>query len=378
MKAEKWLLGWGLIVVAALCALGFLVYRVDPFFHYHKPDTSRYYYTLDNQRSQNDGIIRHFDYDAMIIGSSMTENFRTSEAERLFQRRFIKTVFNGGSYKEMNDNIEKALETHPECGMVIRCLDIERFFDSWDAMRTDLGEFPTYLYDDNPFNDVKYLLNRDVLFGRVFPMISARREAGFQPGITSFDEYSSTRGKHTFGIGTVCPYGIESNWPAEQEHLTEEDRERIRENIERHVTATADRHPDVVFCYYYPPYSADAWNDWGNQGLLYKKLEAEAFITDLILPHENIRLFSFNNRTDITTNLNHYWDSYHSGDWVNSLILQWIHDGTGWLTADNVQAYRKAEYEFYTTFDYESMNGQEDYAADEQAAGEISGELTGA
>ena len=76
MKAEKWLLGWGLIVVAALCALGFLVYRVDPFFHYHKPDTSRYYYTLDNQRSQNDGIIRHFDYDAMIIGSSMTENFR--------------------------------------------------------------------------------------------------------------------------------------------------------------------------------------------------------------------------------------------------------------------------------------------------------------
>lgn len=377
MKAEKWLLCWGLIVVTILGVLGLLVYRVDPFFHYHKPDTGRYYYTLDNQRSQNDGIIRNFDYDAIIIGSSMTENFRTSEAEQLFQRRFIKTVFNGGSYKEMNDNIERALESHPECSLVIRCLDIERFFDSWDAMRTDLGEFPTYLYDSNPLNDVNYLLNRDVLFGRVFPMIAARREAGFQPGITSFDDYSRTQERHTFGIHTVCPYGIERRWPEEQEHLTEEDRERIRENIERNVTATADKYPDVVFYYYYPPYSADAWNDWGNQGLIYKKLEAEAYITDLILPHQNIRLFSFHNRTDLTTNLNHYTDSYHYAAWINSLILQWMHDGTGQLTADNVQDYRNEEYEFYTTFDYESINGQEDYANDTQAAEEFRAELTG-
>lgn len=378
MKAEKWLLGWGLIVVTALGVLGFLVYRVDPFFHYHKPDTDRYYYTLDNQRSQNDGIIRNFDYNAMIIGSSMTENFSTSEADRLFQRRFIKIVFNGGSYKEMNDNVEKALKTHPECGLVIRCLDSERFLDQWDDMRTDLGEFPTYLYDNNPFNDVKYLLNRDVLFGRVFPMIHARGKAGFHPGITSFDEYSRTQEQHTFGIGTVCPYGIASHWPEEQEHLTEEERERIRENIRRNLTDTADAHPDVVFYCFFPPYSADEWNDWGNQGTIYRRLETEAFVTELILSHENIRLFSFNNRTDLTTNLNHYWDSWHYAAWVNSMILQWMHDGAGELTPENIQAYLQEEYEFYTTFDYESMNGQEDYSDDAQAAEELRAGLTAA
>ena len=367
MKVNNWLIGWALTVLTVLGVLGFLVYRVDPFLHFHKPDITRYYYTLNNQRSQNDGIIRHFDYDAMIIGSSMTENFRTSEAEQLFQRHFIKTVFSAGSYKEINDNIEKALDTHPECRMIIRCLDSERFFDNWDDMRTDLGEFPTYLYDDNPFNDVKYLLNRDVLFGRVFPMIAARREAGFQPGITSFDDYSSTRGKST-GVHTVCRYGIASNWMEEQQHLTEEDRERIRENIKRNVTDTADAHPDVVFYYFFPPYSADIWNDWGNQGTVYQRLEAEAYVAELILPHENIRLFSFNNRTDITTDLNHYSDSWHYADWINSMILRWIHDGTGWLTGENVQDYLKQEYEFYTTFDYESMNGQEDYAVDTDAA----------
>ena len=54
-----------------------------------------------------------------------------------------------------------------------------------------------------------------------------------------------------------------------------------------------------------------------------------------------------------------------------------MHDGTGQLTADNVQDYRNEEYEFYTTFDYESINGQEDYANDTQAAEEFHAELTG-
>ena len=78
MKAKIWLISWLGIVIAALAACCILVYKIDPFFHYHKPDTEKYFYELNNQRSQNDGVIRHFDYDAMITGSSKVANFRTS------------------------------------------------------------------------------------------------------------------------------------------------------------------------------------------------------------------------------------------------------------------------------------------------------------
>ena len=77
MKAKKWLIGWGCLVLALLFLISSLVVYVDPYFHYHAPKTDLFFYGLYNQRSQNDGILRHFDYDAVITGTSMTENFRT-------------------------------------------------------------------------------------------------------------------------------------------------------------------------------------------------------------------------------------------------------------------------------------------------------------
>ena len=378
MKAKAWIFSWLIIVLSAFCITGYLVYDIDPFFHYHKPKTDRYYYTLDNPRSQNAGICKHFDYDAEITGSSMTRNFRTTEAEQLFHQRFIKPVYTGATFKEVNDGLVTALQANPDLKTVIRCLDTDRFFDPWYAMRGDLGQFPDYLYDDKAWNDVEYLLNRDVLFGRVLQMIADRKKEGFRPGITSFDDYERAQESWTFGINTVCPYGITSTPPETYEHLSEEEKAVIRENIEINVTNAADAYPDTDFYFFYPPYSIDVWNDANNMGSLYKILEAEAYITELLLQHENIRLFSFNNRTDITTDLNHYYDGRHYAAWINSMILKWIHDGDYQITQDNYQDYLKKEYDFYTTFDYESINGQEDYAEDDYAAALLNEELTGA
>ena len=71
-----------LIVLALIIAL---VAGVDPLFHYHAP-LDGLAYPLEDERYINDGILRHFDYDAVIAGSSMTENFKTSEANILYCR----------------------------------------------------------------------------------------------------------------------------------------------------------------------------------------------------------------------------------------------------------------------------------------------------
>ena len=76
MKAKTWLISWLIIVISVLSILSALVYKVDPFFHYHMPDTDNYYYEINNQRSQNDGIIRHFVYDgrSMIISQKRSRS----------------------------------------------------------------------------------------------------------------------------------------------------------------------------------------------------------------------------------------------------------------------------------------------------------------
>ncbi len=367
MKAKVWLIGWLIPVILGLGVLGYMVYRVDPFFHYHEPDTTRYYYNINNQRSQNDGIIKHFKYDAMITGTSLTENFKTSEMDEIFGCTSIKVPFNGCSYYEVNYNIEKALLANPDLKTVVRSLDMHFFYQTEDFLRQDLGKYPEYLYDDNVFNDVEYLLNRDIVFVRAYQMMADRRD-GYAPGITSFDEYSNWQDEHSYGIGAVCPGGLVVNKAAESAHLSEDEKAAIKGNIERNVTALADEYPDVEFYYFYPPNSAVWWCGLYNDGTLEKQLETERFITELILSHENIHLFSFNNVTDITTDINNYQDPMHYAEWVNTLMLQWMHEDKYRLTWDNLEEYSKAEYDFYTTFDYESLNDQEDYEDDYEAA----------
>lgn len=168
------------------------VYRVDPYF-LSQAGYGRYFYTLDNQRSQNDGICKHFDYDALVTGTSMTENFKISEVNALFGVNAIKVPYSGGTYKEINDSLVIAFQNNPNLKTVIRCLDYSKLLEEKDAMRNDLGKYPTYLYDSDPFNDVFYLFNKDVLFSRSYAMTLAAKEPGFQPGITSFDAIPAGR-----------------------------------------------------------------------------------------------------------------------------------------------------------------------------------------
>lgn len=374
MKVKTWLISWLFIVITILGFMGYCVYKVDPYFHYHKPYTDKYFYLLYNQRSQNSGIARHFEYDTLVTGTSLTEDIYASQVDELFGCKSIKVPFSGGSYKEVNDLVKIALEANPELKRVIRCFDMFRFLDEYDLMRTDLGKFPTYLYDKNPFNDVEYLLNRDVL-GRVYQMYIDSGE--YEPGITSFDDYCRWPLDYIYGINEHCPEGL-SNVNIEQKHLSETEKEIIRKNITMNVTDTVNQYPEVEFYYYYSPYSIAEWNEWQQKGMVLKILEAEEYITEMLVACKNIHLFSFNVRTDIIADMNNYRDFTHYGEWVNNLIIKWLHDEKYRITKDNYKEFLQQEYDIYATFDYESINGQNDYEADYYAAALVNQELTGA
>ena len=96
-----------------------------------------------------------------------------------------------------------------------------------------------------------------------------------------------------------------------------------------------------------------------------------------ILSHGNIYLFSFNDCPEITADLNNYKDTVHYGTWINSLILKWMRDGEHQLTEENYLDYLQRERDFYTSFDYSTMNTQEDYEYSFYAAALLNEEVTG-
>ncbi len=362
MNAKQWLKRYFLLLGAALVLTIGLVVYVDPFFHYHAPNPELYY-PLNNQRSQNDGILRHFDYNAIITGNSMTENFRTSEADRLFGLDFVKTSFSGATYREINDRLTTALDTHPDTKLVIRCLDFYGFFQAPDALRQELGSYPDYLYDRNPFNDVKYVLNKDIIFQRCLPIL-AQRLRGEPGGVTPFDQYSYWSDQFPYGKNTVLKKRLELQKPYVQEspvvHLTQEEADRIRANARENLVQLALDHPDTQFYCFFPPFGGAYWGSLWEGGGLEKTFEAQRLYIEACLPCENITLFSFLDWFDVITDLNNYKDDSHYGAWINTKMLQAMAAGENRLTRENYQAHLQRVLDFYSTFDYNTLLTQED------------------
>ena len=244
-------------------------------------------------------------------------------------------------------------------------------------MRSDLGEYPTYLYDENPFTDVKYLFNRQVVFDYVYSMTKNNDAEEFVPGITSFDQYSNWMAGYTFGTSSVCPNGIDSLGRGEAIHLTEEEREIILGNIRQNVISLAKEYPDVTFYLFFPPYSAVWWQSLTADGTIYREIEARTLAVEEILQYSNIKIYSFNNRIDLTADLNNYKDDSHYGSWINSLILRWMRDDSYLLTWNNYQEYLQEEFSLYTSYDYTQMTGQIDYENDYYAEALMCKELKG-
>ena len=362
MSSKKsFLIFIALSAVLLAVAAGIVIY-IDPFFHYHLPHTDRFFYTLDNERSQNNGLLKHFDYDAVITGNSMAENFKATEVNEIFGVNAMKATYMGGTFYEINSALELALETHPDVKVVIRALDMARFFEEAEILREDLGDYPDYLYNDNPFDDVKYFWNKDVL-GRCYAMIRASVK-GEPRGMTPLDlhGYWMPGFVGQFGKNTLLAGHAPFEAPVHMRDLFDDERERIERNVERNVIALCREYPDTVFYYFITPYSAVWYGDQRTMGTLNVYINGEAQAIRQILENgpDNLKLFSYNMFTDITTNLDNYKDAAHYGEWINSQILHYMHDGAGLLTKDNYEEYIRQELEFYNTFDYNSLFMQED------------------
>lgn len=135
-----------------------IVYVLDPFFHYHAPYFGLVPY-VDNQLNQNPGIAEHFDYDSVIIGSSMTDNFTVSKFDDTFKCKTVKLSYEAIRTGNMKWMFDKIFENH-EVKNVFLGLDLDPLVDTYGNYYFPI---PEYLYDDNIFNDVNYVLNKDVL-----------------------------------------------------------------------------------------------------------------------------------------------------------------------------------------------------------------------
>lgn len=350
-SGKKWVIWFVGSFLFVLVALGAFMVVIDPCFHYHKP-LEGIGYTLENERYQNNGIVKNFEYDAVITGSSMTECFKTSEMDAIFGVKSVKVPYSGGSYKEVNDNLKVAVEHNPDLRVVVRCLDAMRFFDDKDFL--DYTGYPTYLYDKKLLNDVNYIFNKELLLMALQNVIGFNRSGSIE---LSFDDYANWDEDHSYGMDAVLAH---YNWqsltvPEVQQQMSEEDYARLKANIEQNVIALAKEHSEIDFYIYISPYSIYCMDYWWRSGELEKRLQAERYVIELLVPYENIHINSFNLEHEVLQNPDNYRDVAHHREEVNTQILHWLRAGEHELELENYEEYCQKEWEYYTTFDFDSL-----------------------
>ena len=358
MRPEKWLKLLILLLCGVLSVTAILTVWLDPFFHYHKP-VKGFYYELLNERAQNDGIVKQFDYDALITGTSMTQNFKASEMSELFHCNAVKVSFSGATYKEIATLLDAALSSKGLRYVVAGVVDVSAtFIQDKDFVHEEFA-YP-YLYNSNPFDDVKYLFNRDVLVQYTLPMI-IRRIQGHPAGITSFDAYSNWDDQVTVlglkAMGDMTEYKND----IEQSAFTLEDEEMTRNNVLQNIVRIAEENPDTTFYLFVPPISVVAWGMIYNEKNALRYIEAEGLALSMLAPLENVRLYSFSLDRGIVCNLDHYKDRTHYIGEINSRILaEMAADNPHYrITEDRVESYVTGMKELYLHYDYESLADRE-------------------
>lgn len=354
MNGKRFFLTSLILLGATLFILGGLVYIVDPFFHYRAPE-EKIFYRLYDQRSQNDGITRHFRYDSIITGTSMAENFKASLFDNFFDTDSIKVCYSGATYKEINDNLKVAYESGHDIKYVLRPIDYSLLLRDKDEMRDDMGDYPYWLTNSNPFDDVKYLLSRDVIINYTLPEVinALNRNSG---GLTSFDEYSYTGDDNTFSKEVMLAGRTKYPEPAQVEELTADELEMLKGNIEQNVVSLARKHPETTFLYFFPPYSMAYWGSLRSEGTLDKMLSCKRAAIEQMLECDNIHIYSFTLFTDVTADLNNYRDLGHYSPQINDYIIDVIYDDEyGRITKENYDNVLGEEEALLQSYDYNAL-----------------------
>ncbi len=352
MSHKKWAVVTLAVLFIALFAFAFVTVVIDPFFQYHKPLTDLSYpLPNDMQRHISYGIVKNFDYQLLLTGTSLTHNFKTTDLEDVFGKKSVKVPLAGASDNELNNLIEKAIEHNPNLDTVVRSLDMHMYFDPY-AMLT-MVDHPEYLYDENFLNDVNYFLNKEVFFNHSLRVLDNTSQG--KPSDT-FDSYSAWSSDSEFNQELLLSTYKQNNIENPSEFvLTEQLRQTISYNFNNEILKLAKQNPHVTFIIFFPAYSSLWWNYSSQQYPISYLVDVEKYIISLLLTEPNIKTYYFKNATDITTDYNNYADATHYSPKIASLLTEHLAQDTYLLTNENYIEVLEQTEQFYLNYNYSTL-----------------------
>jgi hypothetical protein len=304
------------LTAAVLSVIAFLNWKVDPFQQYRLAPAYQARFPRALQRYINPGLAKNADYDFVITGSSLMENYDLSEVNRLCNVRSINLATSAISAFEERKILEVALR-HRLPRRVVMTLDFNSFAPPADSSLPEIPDpLPLYLYDDKRFNDFRYLLNGTVTM-RSLAILRGVRIGNYS---TNFDRAWSWDHEVSFSraraLKDIDPANINRRF--KQGPRT---RERMYSSFDVNIAELVEKHPGTEFNLIFPAYSIVVWADFAQRGQLDVSLDFKRHVFQRLSALPNVRIFDLQWDREITHNLDLYSDIYHFNPSINRQML---------------------------------------------------------
>lgn len=330
------------VLVAAVIAL---VVYVDPFFQYHEP-LEDFPYVVDNQINQNPGMAKHMDYDSVILGSSMTVNFNTNWFEELMGLKTLKLSYSGAFPKDQANIMEIVFNSGHQVDAVFLGIDVITYSGGVDETKYPI---PEYLYDDTVWNDISYVLNKDVLLQYILrPLADPDDKTDLATVYASWwtEEYYNKQ---------WVMHNYTAPEPIAKEADAESYVENIKINMDTNICPYIEANPDTEFYIFYPPYSILFWNDVQVENHLEATLREYEYITQRLLTYDNVRVFFFPDQEWIICDLDNYADYSHYHPDINRYMTECFVTGECEVTEENLEEALDKMRTIAQNYDFEEL-----------------------
>lgn len=332
---KKFVISFTISLFAGLLAILLFVVIADPFYHYHEPIFGEAY--MDNALYQTPGAATNFKYDSVIVGSSMTENFRESWFEEM-NLKLLKLSYSGAEFGDYKRIYDMAFSSGNEINLVITDINGFQLMSDVDAV---YNEYPAYLYDGITFSDVKYIFNNDVFWTAAGRTV----EKALFNQLKKDDSYtweepelfSESRARFDYDHFKESL----NRTIAEGGYIKDSDEIRLelaRANMKSLIDSVKE-HSDVTFVFYLPAYSSLYWNELVDEGDAELVLNMYGMAMEMLLDCENVIVFDFQDNLEIINDLSRYRDVSHHDPDVNRFEFECIRD-TILQSGDYVNEYR--------------------------------------
>ena len=330
IPAKKWLIIFLCIALVAVFVIGMTAFLVDPFYQFRYVENRTYF--NNTAKFPGPGLVKNYEYDTLIVGSSMTQNF---DMELFRQELGVEPLHIGIGGMGLDELLAyiKLSEQTGKCDNYYIGIDQYMLTGSMDFVTAK------YLFDDDPVSTFKYLFSYEAWF-RYIPMDIALSIISRMPVTVpdklqmayNIDYLGNWESDFTFGEEVVIRNYLNSSYGVSSVDT---------DDIYMRMTIQTDKLFEELpgdksqYHFFFPPYSVLFWFDAKKDGYMEAYLQIKQYFVEKAQIY-GIEVYDFQS-ADFVFDLDNYKDITHYSGEINDVMVKCFAQGLYLVDSESVK-----------------------------------------